>query len=1018
MCDHKDIFWNSTYNGWSILWFDKKDMIIRSKTIRSGARLTIICPECNIEVSRSSLRRHYKRKHKDKPILKLQRRKPTIIPPDTPEVKEALEKIKRFAETIPDDNIIEMSVMDYMKLNKTTKSRLSGYIGKCVEWSHRKVELNPYVLGLWLGDGFKHGCGFALNPKDDPEIYKYLIEWGQQNDAKFKKVKNQDYYYSISSLSKCLVAPLKKQLSKYDLVNNKHIPNDYLINSREVRLKLLAGLIDTDGTVGTDGTRIVITQCLKHKKLVNGIYKLVKSLGFACSKSIRNTTWKHNGILKRGKAYYINISGYDVKDIPTLLPRKQCKSPKRRDTTGTGPLKIKPINRGEFVGLKLDGNKRFVLNDFTVTHNCNIYSTEFHIEIVDGKRKLKYTQQFTNNMFDKEEPIITKLKGRKKSYIKITYKPDYERFKLDGISDDVYSLFSKRIYDIAACTRPNVKVYLNDKLINITTFRDYILKFYSDDDIESRLIYEEVNDRWKVGVVFDSNVGYRHVSYVNGMCSFDGGSHVDHVSNQIVHKLSDMFKKKYKSVTVKNSYIRDNMTFFVDAVIVKPEFTSQLKEKLKSKVSEFGSRCDIKEDFIKQLAKTGLEDEVISYAQARNLAGMKKTDGKKTKSIKGLVKLDDAKYAGTRRSSECTLILTEGDSAKNCAVAGTEIIGNDYYGVFPLKGKLLNVREATAKQLLENEEIINIKKIMGLKQNKKYNDVKELRYGKILILTDQDSVTGDTPLLLNNPNGMIDIKTIDDLSSRWIKGDNGKEYSKTDYKIWTDNGWTEIKHIIRHKVEKKIYRVLTHTGIVDVTEDHSLLDSKKDKISPNECSIGTELLHGYPTFNDHQMKLPSDLSKYTVRQLWTYASALKIRYYQTIPKLKLIEMIKDRLIIESLELNKVCDITEDEAYVMGFFWADGTCGIYKWEHEYKNKNRPRAYITNRRSYSWGISNTNMNNLMKSKQIMEDIYPYEFKIIKCSKSNKLYDNKQLYKLILNGGIKTKPLINRYRKLFIS
>ena len=143
---------------------------------------------------------------------------------------------------------------------------------------------------------------------------------------------------------------------------------------------------------------------------------------------------------------------------------------------------------------------------------------------------------------------------------------------------------------------------------------------------------------------------------------------------------------------------------------------------------------------IKELAKSGIIDDIIKIAQLKEMSALNKTDGKKTTSIRGLTKLDDAEWAGTNKSKQCRLILTEGDSAKTFALSGLEVIGRDKYGVFPLRGKLLNVRDASITQLTNNEEIKNIKLILGLKQKKKYseNDLSKLRYGGIIILTDQD----------------------------------------------------------------------------------------------------------------------------------------------------------------------------------------------------------------------------------------------------------------------------------------
>lgn len=105
--------------------------------------------------------------------------------------------------------------------------------------------------------------------------------------------------------------------------------------------------------------------------------------------------------------------------------------------------------------------------------------------------------------------------------------------------------------------------------------------------------------------------------------------------------------------------------------------------------------------------------------------------------LAGMTKLADANNAGTRHAEKCTLILTEGDSAKALAVAGLGVVGRDNFGVFPLRGKLLNVREAKHDQIMKNEEIQNIKKIMGLQHNKEYSNVSSLRYGRLMIMTDQ-----------------------------------------------------------------------------------------------------------------------------------------------------------------------------------------------------------------------------------------------------------------------------------------
>lgn len=383
---------------------------------------------------------------------------------------------------------------------------------------------------------------------------------------------------------------------------------------------------------------------------------------------------------------------------------------------------------------------------------ANIYSKEFYIETVDSNRHQKYYQKFTNNMYDIEKPVITDVGKKEKSYTKITFKPDFKRFNIEGFTKDIISLFKKRVYDVAACTISRVKVYLNDKRLMVTNFESYVRMFYNDDFLEgvvnddtddkkkpiSPFVYEECGPRWRLGVVYDPSSGFDHISYVNGICTFKGGLHVDHVMNQLVNGIQSHIKKKNKKLNVRNSMIRDNLTIFLDCVIEDPSFGSQTKEQLTSKVATFGSRCEISENFIKELSKTGIVDMVLEFAKLKELSTLVKSDGKKRTSLRGIDKLDDADWAGSRKSQQTRLILTEGDSAKGFAVSGLEIIGHEKFGVFPLRGKLLNVRDSTASKLVNNEEIKNIKQIMGLKQGVCYKDTSKLRYGGIVILCDAD----------------------------------------------------------------------------------------------------------------------------------------------------------------------------------------------------------------------------------------------------------------------------------------
>ena len=183
---------------------------------------------------------------------------------------------------------------------------------------------------------------------------------------------------------------------------------------------------------------------------------------------------------------------------------------------------------------------------------------------------------------------------------------------------------------------------------------------------------------------------------------------------------------------------------FINATIVNPVFDGQTKETLKTNKNNFEHYITITDKFIQKLYNTKITELIVEHYNFKENKNLEKTDGKKKTTIK-IPKLSDANLAGTKRSKECTLILTEGDSAKTMAIAGLSIVGRDTYGVFPLRGKVLNVRDAGSNEILKNSEVSNIKQIMGLQSNKQYNEKDfekstdwPLRYGKIMLMTDQD----------------------------------------------------------------------------------------------------------------------------------------------------------------------------------------------------------------------------------------------------------------------------------------
>jgi DNA topoisomerase-2 len=431
----------------------------------------------------------------------------------------------------------------------------------------------------------------------------------------------------------------------------------------------------------------------------------------------------------------------------------------------------------------------------------NIFSSSFRLETVDAMRKLKYVQLFEKNMTIKHPPEITKSTA--KPYTTIEFIPDFDRFGIAMLDTDTLQLMKKRVIDITACTNKNVSVFLNDKKLECKTLEKYV-NYYLDGEIEK--VYEEVNERWEVVVAVNPDAKFDQVSFVNGISTLKGGKHVDYVASSIIKKVQTFASTKgikRKKIDLKPSHIKDNLFVFVKAIIENPSFDSQIKEYLTTPSTKFGSKCEVSEKFIEKLMKTDLIERATKLSDFKDNLGLQKVSGKKTTNLRGVEKLDDANMAGSAESLKCTLILTEGDSAKALAVAGLSVVGRDYFGVFPLRGKVLNVRDVNIKKVSDNAEISNLVKIMGLKYGSgsgkakdKNETIKDLRYGRIMIFTDAD-VDGSHikgllinlfsifwPELLEIPGFIISLATP---ILKVKKNKDVKEfYTMTEFNCWKD----------------------------------------------------------------------------------------------------------------------------------------------------------------------------------------------------------------------------------------
>ncbi|KAH3144876.1 hypothetical protein LV164_006905 [Aspergillus fumigatus] len=514
---------------------------------------------------------------------------------------------------------------------------------------------------------------------------------------------------------------------------------------------------------------------------------------------------------------------------------------------------------------------------------CNVFSTEFTIETQDSRQKKKYKQTWTNNMSKMGKAKITDAKGE--DYTKVTFKPDYAKFGMEGMDDDFEALVKRRVYDLAGTTKVAVK--LNGSRIPVRNFKKYMEMYTKairrergeeDTNAKDEIITCSPDPRWEIGFAV-SDGSFHQVSFVNSIATTSGGTHVNYIADQICARLADQVKKKNKNgATLKPAQIRNHIFIFVNALIVNPAFTSQTKEQLTTKSSQFGSKCVLEEDFYKKILRTEVMNNILHFAQAKADQLLKKTDGGRRTRMNN-PKLVDANKAGTKDGHHCTLILTEGDSAKGLAMAGRAVVGPDLFGVFPLRGKLLNVRDASFEQISKNQEIQNIKNFLGLQHKKEYTDTRGLRYGHLMIMTDQDHdgshikgllinfLQAQFPSLLKIPEFLIEFIT--PIAKVW-KGDPKNPtkqhsfFTMPEYEAWKE----EHKH--ERGWEHKYYKGLGTSTTEDaqvyfrdldrhLKEFHTLQDHETELIelafSKKKADERKEWLRQFKpgTFLDHSV---------------------------------------------------------------------------------------------------------------------------------------------------------------------
>lgn len=509
----------------------------------------------------------------------------------------------------------------------------------------------------------------------------------------------------------------------------------------------------------------------------------------------------------------------------------------------------------------------------------NIFSKKFTVETADGKNK--YKQSFSDNLLKKSKPTITKSS---KNFTKVTFVPDFERFGLTEIDDETQSILLKRAIDIAAYNTA-IKVYYNGKLIPIRNFKDY-MKMFTDN--EEEIIYEQINDRWEVGVTKSQIDAFQQVSMVNGISTINGGTHVNFISNMIVKNLIEKINKQYKGLDIKQSYIKNHLFLFLNCKIPNPDFENQTKESLITRLTTSMIKdVELSDNFYKKIIASDLKNDIVNFIKLKEFQEAKKdTEGVSRKSRLKIRKLDDAIKAGSNESYRCSLFLTEGDSAASTTKRGFSVTGNQYYGLFPLKGKPLNVKKVSLHKMREDEEITNIISALGLEIGKKYTATRTLRYGKLVIMTDQDHDGSHIKGLIINlfdtywPE-LLKLDFIYEFITPIVKAKKGNNvkyfYTLNEYKRWKNtvgNDWFikyykglgTIEPEEAKQFFKDIHKHLIKFNSVDWQKEHEYVDlifnEKRSDDRKNwllSYSPGIELdkfnsIQTYQSFFDNEFK--------------------------------------------------------------------------------------------------------------------------------------------------------------------
>eukprot|EP01061_Rhynchopus_euleeides_P007194 TRINITY_DN16183_c0_g1_i1.p1 TRINITY_DN16183_c0_g1~~TRINITY_DN16183_c0_g1_i1.p1 ORF type:complete len:1314 (+),score=374.50 TRINITY_DN16183_c0_g1_i1:126-4067(+) len=370
---------------------------------------------------------------------------------------------------------------------------------------------------------------------------------------------------------------------------------------------------------------------------------------------------------------------------------------------------------------------------------CNTLSELFEIEITDPHRGKFYTQTWRDSMAEKSEPHIEPTSATEE-YTLVRFKPLYSFFDMTGLDNDHVLLFAKRVQEVAVCCN-GIHVYLNGDLITINTFRDYVNAYYrqaqqGSDGVVFATLETSEKLTWQIAVGPGSAPSF---SFVNAVNTSGGGSHVTFLRKIVVDAVCAHLRATMPTLKLHRRVVDDSIATFINALVLRPEFDAQTKDKLTyPSQKQFMKELAVPPDVLDRVCQNpAIMDPIVEVLRQKSISGTRKASKPNLK----LQKLEDAYRAGTVHARYCTLVVTEGDSAKSLAIAGLSVVGRDYWGVFPVRGKLMNVSKSTTDRIDNSKVLSELATVLGLNPVMTYEteeEISTLRYGAVALMCDQD----------------------------------------------------------------------------------------------------------------------------------------------------------------------------------------------------------------------------------------------------------------------------------------